>query len=52
MRTTFIALTLSLLAVPVFAKPKNEIVVPLKTSTGEDAGTATFHRTRASSPSR
>ena len=42
MRTTLAALTLCLLASPAFAKPKNALVVPLKTSTGEDAGTATF----------
>ena len=43
MRYTLTALTLCLLAVPAFAKkPKNEVVVPIKTSTGEDAGTATF----------
>ncbi len=44
MRHTLAALTLCLLAVPAFAKPKNEIIVPLKTSTGEDAGTATFQQ--------
>ena len=44
MRKTLVALTLCLLAVPAFAKPKNEIVVPLKTGTGEDAGTATFQQ--------
>jgi superoxide dismutase, Cu-Zn family len=36
------ALTLCLLAMPAFAKPKSTLVVPIKTSTGEDAGTATF----------
>ena len=44
MRNTLAALTLCLLAVPAFAKPKNEVVVPLKTGTGEDAGTATFQQ--------
>lgn len=42
MRTCLTAVALCLLAVPAFAKPKNAIVVPLKTGTGEDAGTATF----------
>jgi Cu-Zn family superoxide dismutase len=43
MRSTLAVVTLCLLALPAFAKkPKNELVVPLKTSTGEDAGTATF----------
>jgi superoxide dismutase, Cu-Zn family len=42
MRIPLAALTLCLLAVPAFAKPKNGLVIPLKTSTGEDAGTATF----------
>src|SRR3984885_14670101 len=36
------AVTLSLVVVPAFAKPKDAVVVPIKTSTGEDAGTATF----------
>lgn len=37
------AVTLCLLTIPGFAKtPKNAVVVPLKTSSGEDAGTATF----------
>ncbi|WP_263367348.1 superoxide dismutase family protein [Edaphobacter bradus] len=44
--TTAAALTLSLLAVPAFARPfakhKDAVVVHLKTSSGEDAGTATF----------
>src|SRR5258708_6373679 len=42
MRSPLAALTLCLLAVPAFAKPKDALVIPLKTSTGEDAGTATF----------
>ena len=47
MRTTFAVLTLCLFASPTFAKPafaksKDTLVVPIKTSTGEDAGTATF----------
>ena len=41
-KTLAAAVTLSLLAVPAFAKPKNAVVVPIKTATGEDAGTATF----------
>jgi Cu-Zn family superoxide dismutase len=48
MRNTLAALTLCLLAFPAFAKkPKNEVVVPLKTSTGEDAGTATFQQAKS-----
>jgi Cu-Zn family superoxide dismutase len=42
MRRTLTALTVFLLTIPAFAKPKNILIVPLKTSTGEDAGTATF----------
>jgi Cu-Zn family superoxide dismutase len=37
-----LALVVCLLAVPVFAAPKGAVVASLKTSTGEDAGTATF----------
>jgi Cu-Zn family superoxide dismutase len=44
MRTSLVALTACLLAVPVFAAPKNTITVALKTGTGEDAGTATFQQ--------
>ncbi len=48
MRNTLAAaLTLCLFAVPAFAKAKNEVVVPLKTSTGEDAGTATFQQEKS-----
>ena len=45
MRSSLVALSLCcLLAAPAFAKAKHDgVVVPLKTSTGEDAGTATFH---------
>jgi len=43
MRFTLAALSVCLLAVPALAKPKDALVIPLKTSTGEDAGTATFH---------
>ena len=42
MRTTLALVTLCLLASPAFAKAKNALVVPIKTSAGEDAGTATF----------
>ena len=35
-------LVLGLVAVPAFAKAKDTVVVPLKSSTGQDAGTATF----------
>jgi superoxide dismutase, Cu-Zn family len=45
MRNTLAAaLVLSLLAAPAFAKAKDQVVVPIKTSTGEDAGTATFQQ--------
>jgi len=45
MRSSLVALSLCcLLVAPAFAKMKRDgVVVPLKTSTGEDAGTATFH---------
>ncbi len=47
MRTALATLTVCLLAAPAFAKtPKNSLVIPLKTSTGEDAGTAAFHEGR------
>jgi Cu-Zn family superoxide dismutase len=42
MRNVLAALTVCLLAIPVLAAPKGAIVVSLKTSTGQDAGTATF----------
>jgi len=41
MRLTAAAVAVSLLTLPAFAKTK-PLVVPLKTSAGEDAGTATF----------
>ena len=44
MRTSLIALTLCLLAAPAFAKSKSALVVPIKTSTGQDAGTVTFNQ--------
>jgi Cu-Zn family superoxide dismutase len=44
MRVTFAVLTLCLFASPAFAKPKDALVIPIKTSTGEDAGTATFQQ--------
>jgi superoxide dismutase, Cu-Zn family len=47
MRTTLAVLTLCLLASPAFAQPKNALVVPIKTSTGDDAGTATFTQTKS-----
>ena len=46
MRVHAVALVLSFVAVPVFAAAKDAVVVPLKTSTGDDAGTATFHETK------
>ncbi|MEO6801645.1 MAG: superoxide dismutase family protein [Granulicella sp.] len=42
MRTSLAILSMCLLVSPAFAKSKNQVVVPLKTSTGQDAGTATF----------
>jgi len=42
MRTPLLALTACLLAIPALAAPKDTLTVPLKTGTGEDAGTATF----------
>ena len=47
MRTSLLALTASLLASPLllqpaFAKSATPLVIPIKTSTGQDAGTATF----------
>ncbi len=46
MRSQLIAIGLCLIAAPIFAKAKNEVVVPLKTSTGQDAGTASFRETK------
>jgi len=42
MRITAAALAVSLFALPALAKPKGAVTVPLKTSTGKDAGTASF----------
>jgi len=42
MRLTAAALAVSLLTMPALAKPKGAVTVPLKTSTGQDAGTASF----------
>jgi Cu-Zn family superoxide dismutase len=44
MRTTPIALCLCLLATTAFAKSSQKLVVPIKTSSGQDAGTATFRQ--------
>ena len=41
-----LGLGLGLVAAPVFAKAKDAVVVPLKTSSGQDAGTATFQGTK------
>jgi Cu-Zn family superoxide dismutase len=46
MRILILAVTACLLAAPAFAKAKKEIVVPLKTAKGEDAGKATFKETK------
>jgi len=42
MRTALVALAACLFAVPAIAAPTKTLTVSLKTSTGEDAGTATF----------
>ncbi len=41
-----LGLGLGLVAAPLLAKAKDAVVVPLKTSTGQDAGTATFEGTK------
>jgi Cu-Zn family superoxide dismutase len=43
MRKTLVSFALCLFAIPSFAKTKDALVIPLKTSSGQDAGTATFH---------
>jgi superoxide dismutase, Cu-Zn family len=46
MRIVLLAATASLIVASVpsaFAKAKDAVVVPIKTATGQDAGTATFH---------
>ncbi|MGD0444399.1 MAG: superoxide dismutase family protein [Edaphobacter sp.] len=42
MRNPLAALAVCLLAVPVLAAPKGAVVASIKTTTGDDAGTATF----------
>jgi Cu-Zn family superoxide dismutase len=42
MRTLLIATVAAAIVTPAFAAPKEKIVVPLKTSAGDDAGKATF----------
>ena len=46
MRMEVVILGLSLAATPLFAKAKDAVVVPLKTSSGQDAGTASFRETK------
>jgi Cu-Zn family superoxide dismutase len=46
MRLALAGIAALALALPAFAKPKEKIVVSLKTSKGEDAGTATFKETK------
>jgi Cu-Zn family superoxide dismutase len=46
MRLALAGLTALALASPAFAKDKDKLVVPIKTSTGQDAGTATFHESK------
>lgn len=46
MRQYLVGMAMGLMAAPGFAKAKAAVVVPLKTSAGQDAGTATFHGTR------
>ena len=42
MRRAIVAVAVLALAIPVMAKKANETVVPVKTSTGDDAGSVTF----------
>jgi superoxide dismutase, Cu-Zn family len=42
MRRILAACTLTLFAIPALAEKPTPLVIPIKTSTGEDAGTATF----------
>jgi Cu-Zn family superoxide dismutase len=42
MKRSVAVVAIALLSLPAFAKKKDAVVVPLKTSTGQDAGTATF----------
>ena len=45
MRTPLLALALCLAVTPAFAKgPRDSVVVPLKNTQGQDAGTATFRQ--------
>ncbi|MDE3104691.1 MAG: superoxide dismutase family protein [Acidobacteriota bacterium] len=46
MRSAILVLAASMLAVPAFAKSTPPVVVHLKTSHGEDAGTATFKQSK------
>jgi len=46
MRLTVAALAVSLLTLPAMAAKHDAVSVPLKTSTGQDAGTATFTPTK------
>ena len=47
MRVAIVCLALCALAVPAIAKKKDKaVVVPIKTSSGEDAGTASFTETK------
>ncbi len=49
MRASIVTVGLFLLAAPAFAKAHTDVIVPLKTSTGQDAGTATFQDGRKGS---
>ena len=46
MRVHYVFLGVCLATTAGFAKSKDAVVVPLKTSTGQDAGTASFHETK------
>jgi len=46
MRTLILAVAACLLTAPAFAQSKQEVVVPLKTAKGENAGKATFKETK------
>jgi Cu-Zn family superoxide dismutase len=46
MRLALVGLAALAITLPAVAKDKHELVVPLKTATGEDAGKATFKETK------
>ncbi len=46
MRLAIVGLAVLAITLPAFAKGKHELVIPLKTAKGEDAGKATFKETK------